>query len=342
MKCVVWDLDGTVWPGVAIEGPENQLPTPFPWVLAALAALEARGVVNSVASRTDPTLAAALAAHPDLADRFVAPQLGWGDKSEAIGRIAAALGIAVDAVAFVDDNPFERAEVAALLPGVLVLSPEELRERFEDLFPEATTDEARRRPDRYREEQRRLAAEQDFAGSRDEFLRSCGMVLTVSGASPADVPRIAELVARTHRFNTTGEQWSADQLSALVDDPDWFVPVARLADRFGEYGQISTALVQRGPSWRLRLFMVSCRAAGREVPVALLGWLVDRARADGARELLVEIRTDLANLELRMLLRRVGFEAVPGEGPTAGGALLLRRDLTEIPPVAHLTLEEKE
>ncbi|WP_412541316.1 HAD-IIIC family phosphatase [Longispora sp. K20-0274] len=338
MKCVVWDLDGTVWPGVAIEGPEGTLPTPYPWALETMAALEARGVVNSVASRTDPTLTAALAAHPDLVDRFVAPQLGWGDKSAAIRRIADTLGIGADAVAFVDDNPYERAEVAALLPEVLVLSPEELRDRFEELFPEAVTDEARARPDRYREEQRRVAAEQDFAGTREEFLRSCGMVLTISPAGPADVPRIAELVARTHRFNTTGEQWSADQLAALVDDPDWFVPVVRFADRFGEYGQISTALVQRGESWRIRLFMVSCRAAGREVPVAVLGWLVERARAEGAKELLVEIRTDLANLELRLLLRRVGFTAATG-GQEQG--LLLRRDLSEIPAVPHLTLEEK-
>ena len=88
-------------------------------------------------------------------------------------------------------------------------------------------------------------------------------------------------------------------------------------DRFGDYGLIGTALVQRHPddraAWRLRLFMVSCRATGRDVPVAMLGWLIRRARADGAREMLVDVRPSPANVELRLLLRRAGFAKLASE-----------------------------
>ncbi|MBO4208477.1 hypothetical protein [Micromonospora echinofusca] len=360
VKCVVWDLDGTVWPGVAIERSTRELPEPFPRALAAMAALEERGVVNSVASRTDPSMAELLAADPGLANRFVVPQLSWGDKDQAIRRIVDELGISPSATVFVDDNPFERAQVAALLPEVRVLAPDELYAQLDagTLVPAPATEEARRRVDRYREEQARRAAEQEFTGSREEFLRACGMVLTVGTAGPADLPRIGELTERTHRFNTTGEQWPLERLAGLIDDPRWFVPVARLTDRFGEYGLISTALVERGagtgpdravdaapggdghPDWRLRLFMSSCRAAGRDVPVAVLGWIMREARAAGAARLLVDIRTDLANLELRVLLRRAGFGRV---AVTGEHALLLGRDLTgELPVVPHLRLSTEQ
>jgi methoxymalonate biosynthesis protein len=360
IKGVVWDLDGTVWPGVAIEGPEGTLPAPAQWALETIEALEERGIVNSVASRTDPVIGTALAADPVLGRRFVAPQLGWGDKSHAIRRIAETLGVSVQALVFVDDSAFERAEVTAMLPGVLVLSPQELRDRFDELFPADVTDDARARPGRYREEQERAAAEAGFAGSREDFLRSCEMVLTVRPATPADVPRIAELAKRTHRFNTTGEAWPSDRLAGLVDNPSWFIPVIRLRDRFGDYGQISTALIERpsrgaggeslaGPSvgagiseqagslgsgpWRLRLLMVSCRAAGREVPAAVLGWLIGQAHQAGATAILADVRADLANVELRMLLRQAGF--------TAAGQGLLTRDTRPLPGVSHIRLEEE-
>ncbi|MGA8117835.1 MAG: hypothetical protein WCA46_29720 [Actinocatenispora sp.] len=342
VKCVVWDLDDTVWPGVAIESSDDTLPTPYPAALAAMSLLAERGIASSVASRTDPSLAEAVRQHPDLADRVIAPQLGWGDKSEAVARIADELGIATSALAFVDDNPYERAEVGAVLPDVLVLAPDELYARLEtpEFRPAVITEEARRRVAGYRQESVRRAAERDFAGPREAFLRSTGLTLTIRRAGPTDVDRVAELAERTHRFNTTGERWPADRIREVLADDRWLVPVARLADRFGDYGVISTALIERHPdglpAWQPRLLMVSCRAAGREVPIALLRWILRGARADGAQRLLVDVRPVAANLELRMLLRRAGFTAAePGSGVPAEGTVLLARsvddDLPEVP-----------
>lgn len=337
VKCVVWDLDGTVWPGVAIES--DTAPTPFPAALKAMDALESRGIVNSLASRTDPSILAVVKAEPGLADRFVAPQLSWGHKSEAICRIAGSLGIALSAVAFVDDNPFERAEVAAVLPEVLVLSPDELYAQLDTpLFaPGVLTDDARARPARYKENERREEAGQAFEGTREAFLRDSRIVLTVGAAGPADVERVVELVERTHRFNSTGEHWSAERASAVIGDPGWLVATARLTDRFGDYGMIGVGIIERAPSaWRLRLFTVSCRAAGRDAPVAFLGWLSARARAAGAGTVQVDLRASEANLEVRVLLRACGFEAV---GEPLDGAVVLSRDThLDLPAVPWLAV----
>lgn len=336
VKCVVWDLDGTIWRDVAVELPPGARPRVLPEALRAVRLLAERGIVNSLASRTDPAVAGLVEADPDLAGRFVAPQLGWGHKSDAIGRVAGELGIDPATVAFVDDDPFERAEVAAMLPEVLVLSPAELYARLDTprFRPPVVTPDGRARAERYRHEQRRRSAEA-AAGDRAGFLRGCRMRLAVGPAGAGDLDRLAELVARTHRFNSTGETWSRQRLAALAADPGWSVPVARLADRFGDYGLIGAGLLERaGPA--LRLFTVSCRAVGRGAPAGFLRWILARARAEGADRLLMDVRPHAANLELRVLLRGCGFRAAP-EQPG-----LLERPLGgELPaPVPWLTVTE--
>jgi methoxymalonate biosynthesis protein len=338
VKCVVWDLDGTIWPEVAVELPPGSNPHPRPEALRAMTTLEERGIVNSLASRTDPSVAEVVERHPDLAGRFVAGQLSWGHKSDAIHRVATDLGIAPGAIAFVDDDPFERAEVAAMLPEVEVLSPAELYERLDTprFAPAVVTEDGRRRPERYRQEQHRRAAEADFRGDRERFLRDCRMALTIRPAGVGQLDRLVELVERTHRFNSTGASWSREWLGRLLADPDWLVTVARLTDRFGDYGLIGAALVERGhPAWRLHLFTVSCRVAGRGVPTELLRSLMATARAAGSQRLLMDVRAQPANLELRVLLRRCGFQA-------AGDGLLSRALAAGLPdPVPWLTVHEE-
>lgn len=322
VKCVVWDLDNTVWDGVAVESLEGSPPRPFPGVLDALSTLEARGVVNSVASRTDPAVAALLERGP-LAGRFLVPQLGWGDKSGSLRRIAAELGIGLSAMAFVDDDAFERGEVAALLPEVLVLAPEELFERLDTarLGAGPATADARVRVGRYRDEQVRRREREAFTGTREEFLRHCRMRLTVGPAAAADADRVAELAARTHRLNSTGDAPSARRVAQLIEDPGWLVASARLADRYGEYGLIGAALVRRDGvpepgAWYLHLMSVSCRVAGRGVAAAFLGWLMATARDARAERFLAGLRRTEANVELRLLFRGCGLRPEPA-GPAA-------------------------
>ncbi|MBP2474340.1 FkbH-like protein [Crossiella equi] len=330
VKCVVWDLDGTLWDGVAVEQAVEVLPSPKPEVLAVIDELAARGVLSSVASRTDPSILALLLADEPLAERFVAPQADWQDKSAALRKISEELGIGLDALAFVDDNPYERAEVAATLPEVLVLAPDEAPGLLAspELDPATLTPEARGRVRRYREEARRKGAEAGFTGSRPDFLRWCDMRLTLRAATEADVPRVVELARRTHRMNTTGDVPPvADVLARLADPGRWFLPVAELTDRFGTYGLIGSALVERLPDlWHVRLLALSCRVAGRGVAPAFLRWVMDRALTAGAPELRVPVRPTGANIELRVLFRQCGLRVT---GPQPEGLAVLGRRLDD-------------
>jgi methoxymalonate biosynthesis protein len=330
VKCLVWDLDDTLWTGAQAEG---AAPIPRPEALALMAELDRRGIVQSVASRNDPEAGARLLAAPPLAGRFVAPQVGWEPKDVALRRIAADLNIGLDALAFVDDSPFERAAVAAVLPEVLVLAPEDLPDLPDrpEFAPGPATAESAARTRLYQEEAARRAAERDFAGDRARFLQSAGMTLTVRPATEADLPRLEELVARTNQLNSTGYRYPPAEIARRVAAPArYLTPVARLRDRFGEYGLIGAALVDREApdGWLVELLMLSCRVEGRGIPAALLRLLLSLAAAAGAPALAALYRATPQNRQMALLLRSLGFRAVdaaPPADPAAAGARVYAR-----------------
>jgi methoxymalonate biosynthesis protein len=338
IKCVVWDLDDTLWAGAQAEGAS---PEPHPAVLAVLDRLAARGIIHSVASRNDPAVGARLLAAPELAGRFVAPQIGWEPKDKALRHIAATLNIGLDSLAFVDDSPFERAAVAHLLPQVLVLAPEDVPDLPDrpEFQPGPLTAEAARRSDLYQQEAVRREAEAAFAGSRLDFLRACAMRLHIAPATSADLPRIHEMVLRTNQLNSTGARYTLDEVARRVADPARFLcPVARLTDRFGDYGLIGAALVDRqGTSeggWLVELLMLSCRVEGRGIPAALLRWLLDQAQRAGTSTLAALYRPTPQNRQMAVLLRSLGFRAdgpAPGADPLTEGATVFRRATTNPP-----------
>ena len=334
IKCVVWDLDNTLWPGIAAEEPEDILPEPDPHMLQIIDTLEARGIVSSVASRNDPSLGKQLLAQPALTNRIVAPQVGWEPKSGAVRRIAERLNIGLDAMVFVDDSPFERAEVAYMLPQVRVMSPDGIQTALDTptFTPQEVTGEARRRAEMYRAEEQRRSAEETFAGNRADFLRQCEMRLSIAPATLDDLPRIAELVERTHQLNSTGRRYTYDELRERLESRRWLVPVARLVDRFGDYGLIGAALVDREPPgpreigvWLAELVMLSCRVEGRGIPAALLTRIMYQARDAGMGALRAAYRVDERNLPMRLLFRQMGFEVI---GKGQDGLVLAARDLS--------------
>ena len=321
IKCVAWDIDNTLLAGTFIES--GTRPPADPEMAAALAELGSRGIVHAIATRNPP--AAASYAAQATGAQFVAVEAGWGRKSAAIGRILADLGISADALAFVDDDPYERAEVSFALPDVLVLSPEDMTDAlgWPEFSPAVITDEARRRSELYLDRKRRQAAERGFGGSRDDFLRYCRTEISIDPASEADVARLHELSVRTHQFNSAGRGATEAAFHAMIGAPGQEVVTVRLRDRFGDDGIVGGCVTEHGEDgiWTVRLLMMSCRAMGRGVIDALLAWLIRSAAGRGARTLQVPSALNARNVPLRLALAAAAFRA-PGAGPdpTAAGA----------------------
>ncbi|MFC9997513.1 HAD-IIIC family phosphatase [Nocardia sp. NPDC127526] len=313
VKCLVWDLDDTVWPGVVLESDGG---APKPEVLQALRTLDERGILHAVASRGEPAAATAHLRLHGIEDLFSAVEIGWGPKSEAIRRIAEALNIGRDAIAFVDNDPFERAEVAAAFPEVRCYPAERIADLAElpEFRPGTATSEARQRRLLYRAERERQASQAEFSGSDTDFLASLDLVMTVREADEADLVRAHELTERTHQLNTTGVTFDIDELRQLCASPRHEVLVASLTDRFGGYGTIGLAVTEhRGEDAVLLLLLMSCRVMSRGVGTVLIAELVRRARAAGRRPAAEFIATPL-NRVMLVTLRFAGFEVVETDG----------------------------
>src|SRR5215469_12720918 len=342
IKCVVWDIDNTLLDGIYLES-EAAPPAANQAMAATLADLGSRGILHAIASKNPPQ--AAEHAAKVTGARFAAVECGWGAKSDALARIAADLSIGTDALAFVDDDPYERAEVGAVLPEVLVLAPEEVRHAagWPEFGAPAVTDEARRRGEMYAARRRRQDAERAFGGSREDFLASAGTQVTIAAATAADVPRLDELAARTRQFNSAGRAVAEGEFAAVITaaghGPDdevterpgpsegpggpptqggsSSVVTVRLRDAFGDDGIVGMSVISHGAdgAWTVRLLAMSCRAMGRGVIGALLAWLIRAAARAGARQVAVPCVLNERNVPLRLALAGAGFRASPGSGP---------------------------
>ena len=325
-KCVVVDLDNTLWGGVlGDDGVEGiKLGDAFPGsafkdVQRALVELKRRGFLLAIASKNDDALVKeALARHPEMVLRagdFAAIEAHWEPKPESLRRIAAALHIGLDALVFLDDNPVERAAVRSALPMVEVveLPPEPW------LVPSAIAQIAALDRPRLLEEDRARAtmiagdAHREeacrAASTVEDFLTGLGMVAEVGAIDALSLPRVHQLIHKTNQFNLTTRRHSADELGRLARSPEARAVWLRLGDRFGDLGLVCVGILRRvdGETWEIDTLLMSCRVMGRHVEEAFVHELLARAEAAGARRVRGVYRASARNHIVAGLYESVGF-----------------------------------
>ncbi|MCR6488429.1 HAD-IIIC family phosphatase [Amycolatopsis sp. OK19-0408] len=307
VKCLIWDLDNTLWRGTLLEDPEVHVADEIRRVVVEL---DRRGVLQSVVSRNDHEHAWQRLEELAVAEYFVLPRIGWGRKSDAVRAIVAELGFAESTVAFVDDQPFERAEVSRSLPRIRCYPAERAASLtgLPEFSPATVTADATRRRAMYQARVRREADRAAFRGPDEEFLKSLGMELVVARAGPGDLARVEELTRRTSQLNATGIPYSRETLDALVADPAHEVLVATLADRFGPHGAVGVILLERlAAAWRIKLLATSCRVVACGVGSVLLRRIVDAA-ARANVHLLADFRRTERNRMMEIAYRFAGLE----------------------------------
>ena len=241
VKLLIWDLDNTLWDGTILEDGAVRLRE---GVREILALLDQRGILHSIASKNDHETAMQKLRELGLDEYFLYPQVNWNSKAANVQSIVQSINIGMDAVAFMDDDPFERGEVSHSLPEVLVLDATALAglAQREEFMPPFITEDSARRRHMYRADIERKKAEDEFVGPQEEFLASLKMRFVISPASEDDLQRAEELTVRTHQLNTTGYTYSYDELNAFRHSPNHLLFIASLEDRFGDYGKIGLAL----------------------------------------------------------------------------------------------------
>jgi FkbH-like protein len=316
-KCVVWDLDNTVWKGTLAEDGQEALQLK-PEVAAIMVELDRRGILQSVASKNDAEPALAALEAFGVRQYLLFPQVGWGPKSDSLRRIAEMLDIGLDTFVFIDDEPFERGEVVAALPMVTVLPEQELPELLANpLFDVPATAEGSKRRKMYQVEELRQAT---FAGSGTDylsFLRGCNIELTIQDLSQEHAERAYELSQRTNQLNFSGTKYARSDIAAFLrPDSRESVLLLRCADKFGDYGIIGMCVLDPARG-RVQSFMMSCRVQRKRVEQAFFAWLTKRIAADRGVIEIAYRKTARNGASVRML-EELGFTFQPTAGQDAG------------------------
>lgn len=330
-KCLVLDLDNTLWGGVigddGLDGiaigqgsPEGEAFLGFQrYVLS----LMERGVILAVCSKNDEANArAAFERHPDMllrSEHITAFLANWDDKPTNLRRIADQIGIGLDALVFVDDNPFERELVRQTLPMVRVPEMPEDAALFADRLASAGYFEAVALTSEDAARTQLYAANAARARLRDEatdlagYLASLDMVLEWQRVDRSGLARATQLANKTNQFNLTTRRYSEAEMAALIVDPAACVLQFRLRDRYGDNGVIALIVAvpaQAPATLEIDAWLMSCRVLGRDVERACLAVLVAEAAAAGVTELQGVFRPTARNDMVRGHYARLGFTAV--------------------------------
>ncbi len=328
IKCVVWDLDNTLWDGVLLEGDDVALGD---GVMDVIQELDRRGILNSIASRNEHGLAMAKLEELGVADYFLYPEINWNSKSLSVQAIAKSLNVGLDTFVFVDDQPFEREEVSFALPEVTCIDANDLHviPAMPRMRPRFITPESQLRRQMYLADMNRNQIESEFSGTNDEFLATLGMVFTIQPASEGDLQRAEELTARTNQLNTTGYTYSYDELDEFRQSRDHLLLVANLDDKYGTYGSIGLALVELGRAfWTVKLLLMSCRVMSRGVGTIMMNYIMSQAKQAGAR-LRAEFIPNGRNRMMYVTYKFGGFAEIEKQGDL----ILFENDLSQIQPL---------
>lgn len=307
VKCLVWDLDNTLWNGILIETEDNESLELKAGVLDTIKKLDERGIIQSIASKNDFAPAMEQLKKLGISEYFLYPEIHWNAKSASIKNIAENLNIGVDAMALIDDSVFEREQVHSALPEVRTydaLEAEKLTELPE--FDVIVTDESRHRREMYRAEEKRNALMASGNDDTVSFLRKCNLRIKVfAPQTEADITRCFELVNRTNQLNMSGRRYTRNEFDALLSKPGQTSIAFSCRDDFGSYGIVGF-MQYRKDSCTLCFteFAMSCRVAGKYVESALFTHALGDACCEKGK---LTVHKTKKNALLRKTFESIGF-----------------------------------
>ncbi len=349
-KCLVLDLDNTLWGGVIGEdglsgirlggSPEGEAFVEFQQYIKAL---RDRGVILAVCSKNNEADARLpFEKHPEMVLKledvavFIA---NWLPKSENIRTIAQKLNIGIDSLVFVDDSRAECEQVRRALPGAEVLDlPSDPALYIETLHRglffeiQTLTTEDVSRAESYRANQDRDMFQQSSA-TLHEFLSGLRMRVELRPIDEQNLPRISQLINKTNQFNLTTKRMTAEQVRAFAMTPGNYTQFMHLSDRFGDSGITGVLMASPdGDALKIDSWLLSCRVLGRQVEDAMLAASWNYARTHGYRVLIGQYVPTAKNQQVSDLYDRMGFALT---GKTKDGTLTYRAELIidrEFPP----------
>lgn len=356
-KCLVLDLDNTLWGGVVgddgLDGIQLGQGSPSGEAFLAfqhyVAMLSRRGIILAVCSKNDPAVAETAFTHSEMAlqrSDIAAFVANWEDKAGNLRRIAAMLDIGLDSLVFVDDNPAERDIIRRELPEVAVPElPDDVADYPARLAAAGyfetvsfTSDDAARGRNYALNAERKSALNQ--ATDMEGYLRGLEMVMHVTPIGSPQLTRCTQLINKTNQFNLTTRRYSEAEVERIANSPRALTLAIRLCDKFGDNGLISVVLARPDPALSpdelfIDSWLMSCRVLGRQVEHAVLQVLAEAASKAGYRALVGEYRPTERNGMVAEHYPNLGFEQYAGWQEAEPDASYWRYALEQSIPTRH-------
>lgn len=325
-KCIVLDLDNTLWGGIVgedgLEGiklgptPEGR---PFLEFQKYLLSLFQRGIILAVNSNNNIDDALKVfREHPYMAlkeEHFAAMQINWNDKISNMKAIAEEINIGIDSMVFIDDDKLNREMIRKALPESLVVElPEDsslyLKTLMEmnDFNTLHITEEDKKKGSMYAEQRKRKEFHKN-ALDINKYLKGLEMIATIERANPLTIPRISQLTQKTNQFNMTTRRYPEEDIQKFSKNDKFLVVSIKVEDKFGDNGITGAAIVEKNiAAWRIGTFLLSCRVIGRKIEEALLAYIIKLAKKEKAKELIGEFIPSKKNIPAKDFYKNNGFK----------------------------------
>jgi methoxymalonate biosynthesis protein len=272
LKCLVWDLDDTLWDGILADNYNVKINHKM---LEVVKKLNSYGVLQSIASKNDINIVMEKLIQLKIEKYFIYPQCNYNSKVVSIKKIAKNINISLDAVGFIDDSKFELYEVNRYLPDVCTFLASDDNDILQ-YFEKGNTYESLNRLDMMKLREDRLLLQEKFKGSKESFLKECKMEINVREAKESDINRITELTKRTNKINSMKIVLDEDAIKTILHKKEYVIYVCELKDIFGYHGVVGVCILEEKEEVHINHFCISCRIEGRGIGHGFLNHVIKK------------------------------------------------------------------
>ena len=325
-KCIVLDLDNTLWGGIVgedgfdnIKLGDNPVGRSFVEFQKRLLALNQRGIILAVNSKNNFNDAIeVIQKHPNMIlreDNFACVKINWDDKAVNLQKISEELNIGLDSMVFFDDDPINQEYVKESLPEVLVVNLPKDSSQYSQIIMELKefdvlkiTKEDTKRGEMYLGQKKRKELE-GKVGNFNEFLKQMNIVVNVKKADSFSIPRISQLTLKTNQFNLTTKRYQEEEIRKFLSSDNNIVECVQVSDKFGDNGITGTYIVEKknDEEWIIDTFLLSCRIMGRGVEEIMMNQIIEKAKLSGIKRLKGEFIPTAKNKPAENFYEKLGF-----------------------------------
>jgi len=326
-KCIVLDLDNTLWGGVIgedgfdnIKLGDNPVGRSFVEFQKRLLALNQRGIILAINSKNNfDDAIKVIQKHPNMIlreDNFACVKINWDDKVSNLQKIAEELNIGLDSMVFFDDDPINQEYVREFLHEVLVVDLPKDSSQYPQIITEMKefdvlkiTDEDTKRSDMYLGQKKRKEFE-NKVGDFNEFLKNMNIEVHVKKANSFSIPRISQLTLKTNQFNLTTKRYQEEEISEFSTSDDKIVECVQVSDKFGDNGITGMYIVEKknDEEWIIDTFLLSCRIIGRGVEDCMVNQIIEKAKLSGVKRIKGEFIPTTKNKPAENFYEKLGFK----------------------------------